>query len=50
MRDFFSKCTIYVGVTYKQSENMWQAAIYKNKKNRFLGRYKTKQRYKTRKQ
>lgn len=32
-----------VGVTYKQSENMWQAAIWKDKKNRFLGKYKTKE-------
>ena len=32
-----------VGVTYKQSENIWQAAIYRDKKNRFLGKFKTKE-------
>ena len=31
------------GVTFKKNENIWHAAFYDGKKNKFLGRYPTKQ-------
>jgi len=31
------------GVTFKKNENMWQSSFYDGKKNKFLGKYTTKQ-------